>query len=267
MTEQKFKSGIYLIRCKTTKKVYVGSSIYITKRFYAHKKELRSDKHCNKYLQNAWDKYGENDFEFIWHEKYNDKKTLRDREQYWMDKLKATDRRRGFNLAPTAKYVPDYHHKQKRSEEHRRKLSEAAKKRTHSKEHISKLSAAGQKKIKELREKGDPRIIKAKSVYCLNIETNEFTKYDSVKQAAELNNYYEEKIRCCIRGYRNKGTGGNTTVYSYKGCIWKYTKKECMEQLNNNYNRKPKKKVLSKKHKENISKSMKGRSKVLQSLK
>lgn len=57
-------SGIYVIRCKSTGKVYVGSSKDIEVRWYHHKQQLKRGTHHSVKLQRAWDKYGEDDFEF-----------------------------------------------------------------------------------------------------------------------------------------------------------------------------------------------------------
>lgn len=59
------KSGIYKIINKIDGKYYIGSSINLLKRFYKHKLELRKNTHHNKKLQNAWNKYGEHNFEFL----------------------------------------------------------------------------------------------------------------------------------------------------------------------------------------------------------
>lgn len=57
-------SGIYKIINKTNNKYYVGKSINIKQRFISHKCELRRNNHDNSRLQKAWNKYGENNFEF-----------------------------------------------------------------------------------------------------------------------------------------------------------------------------------------------------------
>ena len=49
---------------KANKKFYIGSSNDIYRRWREHKKDLRDGCHDNEHLQNAWKKYGENNFEF-----------------------------------------------------------------------------------------------------------------------------------------------------------------------------------------------------------
>ena len=58
-------NGIYAIRNIINKKVYIGQSNDIEKRFSNHKYELRNNIHFNQHLQKAWNKYGETAFEFF----------------------------------------------------------------------------------------------------------------------------------------------------------------------------------------------------------
>jgi hypothetical protein len=65
ITETKV-SGIYKIVNRVNGKYYVGSSKDIVEyRWPKHKKELRAKRHKNDYLQNAWNKYGENNFDVV----------------------------------------------------------------------------------------------------------------------------------------------------------------------------------------------------------
>lgn len=57
--------GIYFIQNKINNHIYIGSSRNIKERFASHKRELRKNTHHCIYLQNAWNKYGEEKFEFI----------------------------------------------------------------------------------------------------------------------------------------------------------------------------------------------------------
>lgn len=56
--------GIYEIINKVNGKKYIGQSVNVKRRLSDHKRCLRSNIHHNKYLQSAWNKYGENNFEF-----------------------------------------------------------------------------------------------------------------------------------------------------------------------------------------------------------
>ena len=86
-------TGIYKIINKVDRKYYVGSSKDITEsRWVDHKKELNRGKHYNKYLQNAWNKYGESNFDFVIIEilpPNTIKKTLLEHEQKWLNIAKS----------------------------------------------------------------------------------------------------------------------------------------------------------------------------------
>lgn len=57
-------AGIYQITCTANGKIYIGSSVNIKSRISGHKSKLNKGCHDNKYLQNAWNKYGESSFIF-----------------------------------------------------------------------------------------------------------------------------------------------------------------------------------------------------------
>ena len=58
------KCGIYKITNIIDGKMIIGLSSNIFSRWWQHKKLLRKNKHYNSYLQNAWNKYGEQNFVF-----------------------------------------------------------------------------------------------------------------------------------------------------------------------------------------------------------
>ena len=57
-------SGIYAIERIETEDKYIGWSGTIENRFKKHLTQLKNNRHPNKYLQNAWNKYGEESFKF-----------------------------------------------------------------------------------------------------------------------------------------------------------------------------------------------------------
>lgn len=77
-------SGIYCIENKKNHKTYVGSSKNIYQRLLKHFALLRHNKHENAHLQNAWNKYGEENFEWIVLELCNSN-VLTEKEQYCID--------------------------------------------------------------------------------------------------------------------------------------------------------------------------------------
>ena len=92
--------GVYKIENKINGKLYIGSSVNIESRLKSHIKELNNNSHNNNYLQNAWNKYGENNFIFEVIEVVEDKNYLREREQYYIDIYKVTDHSIGYNILP-----------------------------------------------------------------------------------------------------------------------------------------------------------------------
>jgi group I intron endonuclease len=57
-------AGVYRITCKTTGNFYIGSAVNFKRRWKHHKFQLNKDIHDSKYMQNSWNKYGEDAFEF-----------------------------------------------------------------------------------------------------------------------------------------------------------------------------------------------------------
>jgi group I intron endonuclease len=80
-------AGIYWIKNLINGKIYVGSTICFKKRFREHKKYLKEKAHKNLHLQNAWNKYGEENFIFEVLEKLENNDELIKREQFFIDKL------------------------------------------------------------------------------------------------------------------------------------------------------------------------------------
>lgn len=87
LTDKTFKSGVYKITNILNKKCYVGSTTGLLKnRCSNHNTKLNHNKHENIHLQNAWNKYGKENFEFSLLELCSVDKTL-EREQYYIDIL------------------------------------------------------------------------------------------------------------------------------------------------------------------------------------
>ena len=90
------KCGIYKIENKVNKKVYIGLSKAIYKRWDDHKYHLRHHKHYNKHLQRAWDKYGEDNFEFSVVEEVSEGK-LEEAERKYISMYESNDYDKGYN--------------------------------------------------------------------------------------------------------------------------------------------------------------------------
>lgn len=96
--ENKDKKGIYCIINKFNYKRYIGStSDSFKKRWWLHKWQLNNNKHKNIHLQNAWNKYGSENFEFIIIEILSG--SFLEKEQKWIDLY---DFNMLYNINPTA---------------------------------------------------------------------------------------------------------------------------------------------------------------------
>lgn len=98
----KTQTGVYEIKNKINGKRYIGStSINFNKRLVHHLNELRRNNHKNVYLQNSWNKYGEDNFEFNILEVVDKCCTL-EVEQSYLDALKPE-----YNINPLATGTPN----------------------------------------------------------------------------------------------------------------------------------------------------------------
>ena len=95
-----YVTGVYLIRNKRNRKVYVGSASKSFKsRWEGHRNQLIGRRHFNKHLQAAWDIYGGDAFEFVILEKCLPERCV-EREQHWIDWYKAANPEYGYNSRP-----------------------------------------------------------------------------------------------------------------------------------------------------------------------
>jgi group I intron endonuclease len=188
--------GIYQILNTITRKCYIGKSVNILKRWCIHKNDLRNQKHSSNKLQRAWDKYGEDIWE--WHILQEcEKDQLKLLEAFWMTSFNAVDN--GYNIIKV--YLEDgiVHHgvspetrlklskagkgkklskeqieflkNRKISEEHKRRISECKKGSKHSKESLKKMRNSHQeqanfpKRFQDLQE-----LAESKGGKCLSQE-------------------------------------------------------------------------------------------------
>jgi group I intron endonuclease len=223
--------GIYKIQCKINNKIYIGYSSNIKKRFYLHKLKLKKNKHENSYLQNAWNKYGEDAFSFIIIEECLLNLCI-EREDYYVKEYKSYFRKFGYNLAITGignigkmpKYIIKKTQKTKKANALKRgyyftaetikKQAEGRKGFKHSSETIEKIRIASinRKKSKEVTQK---------TIDANNIAINQYSlenKYiKTFKSITEALFFFNKTIKsghisnCC----KNK----RKSAYGYK---WKY---------------------------------------------
>jgi predicted GIY-YIG superfamily endonuclease len=113
-------AGIYSIRNKINGKQYIGSSKSIRQRWSAHRSELRAGAHHSAALQRAWDKYGEDAFEFLVLELVEDELARLARETALIAANRTADGRNGYNCLAIGGSPAGYTH----TEETRRRMSE-----------------------------------------------------------------------------------------------------------------------------------------------
>jgi group I intron endonuclease len=115
--------GIYAIRHVDSQKVYVGSSKYLSVRKNRHFNDLRKNRHHNKHLQHAYNKYGEDAFEWVILETLTDENMLHVDEKKWIVNLHATNHNNGYNFNEEPNAMKGRHH----TTEAKKKISESRK--------------------------------------------------------------------------------------------------------------------------------------------
>lgn len=131
-------SAIYSITNRVNGKVYVGSAVSLGRRWRHHRSSLRRNLNRSIYLQAAWNKYGEEAFDFNVIEYVDEAARLIEREQYWIDFLRSAVRGFGYNISPTAGSTLGI----KLTDDARRKISLAGMGRRPTEETRQRLSAA-----------------------------------------------------------------------------------------------------------------------------
>jgi group I intron endonuclease len=103
-------AAIYAIVNQTTRDMYVGSAVNVSRRWSRHAHDLRKGVHACKHLQNAFDKYGAATFDWEIIQFVDAKEKLIQKEQFWIDffrpaynKRKIADSCLGLKRSPEAK--------------------------------------------------------------------------------------------------------------------------------------------------------------------
>jgi len=161
------KAWIYKIENTKNKNCYVGSTTNLSRRKKDHLRILKENKHHCKYLQRAWNKYGEDLFTFEVVESFNylTKEDILTKEQYYIDNLQSkyncckiagsqlgSKRDKAFkdNCSKRMMGHTPWNKGKKGlySEEYKEKIGSYHKGKVISKENRDKISKANSKKIK-----------------------------------------------------------------------------------------------------------------------
>lgn len=179
----KKKNVIYKITNTINNKIYIGSAAYYDKRIGDHVSNLRKNKHHNKHLQLAWNKYGENKFIFTIIEEVDCKENLRNREQYYIDLYEPHIN--GYNLCNLAERN---RFGMKQPESAKIKIGNFWRGKKHSKERIE------QTKLRNT-------ILQGKAVLVYDKEFNFICEYPSISETARQLNLSIATIslHCCSK--------------------------------------------------------------------
>lgn len=247
--------GIYIIRNKINNKFYIGSTTEnFRRRALHHRCCLRGDYHTNQHLQNAWNKYGEENFEFLIKKIVDNLDKIISTEQALLDQYNKIDWSNIYNINKKADKVeftkevlskksqamkekwkdPEFRKKQK---ENRKDPWNKGKANCYSKETLSKMSkSAKNRKNNNIVEQKRIQAIKNKTS---NVEMKRVTGeligvYDSAEQITKLSkedefDLDESELRY-ISGQRSSSelqaqsirSVCNGNKNSYKGFIFKY---------------------------------------------
>lgn len=239
--ETKNKSAVYIILNKINKKYYIGGTINLYDRLKAHIRDLINNKHNNTYLQNSFNKYGIENFEFDILEEYPPNLVFY-MEDYWTNILNARDRKYGFNNRAmrdgrSGKHSLESIEKMKKnktytthSEETREKIRKAITGRKLSEEHKKNISKSniGKTVTKEGLKKLsiNNRITYGRKIVILN---KKGIFVDNANSLAEASEKTEASVSGVFKVAQGKGYSSNGYIFIYKE---KYD-----ENLDYDYNR------------------------------
>lgn len=175
------RPGVYKIINNVTGDIYVGSSNNLRTRKNHHFHKLRSSEHVNVNLQNAYDEYGEDSFEFKVIEECDLDQCL-EREQIYIDNLNPV-----YNINPSADGMTGYKH----TEETKDKISKAMKKSTNRLPDKMKESPSKKTAPRRIPKGRDPRSLRNLSQF-KHMTDEEWDEY--YKQSIEEDTKPDEDI-------------------------------------------------------------------------
>lgn len=197
--------GIYKITNTQNGKVYIGKSLLLKYRFKKHLWSLKKQKHSNKHLQAAWNKYGD----VFWFDilELCGKDKVNEREKFYINKFDSTNPSKGYNKTKGGDGLLA-------TPEIKAKISKTLMGRTHTEERKRNQSNAQLGKKRSNQHKKAIGVSLLKPVTQFTKEGGIVNQWDSIKQINELLGY---DITCISRCCNNK----QKTSY---GFIWEFTK-------------------------------------------
>jgi group I intron endonuclease len=152
--------AIYKITNLINSKCYIGSAIDVAMRIANHKSKLKLNRHPNKFLQDACNKYNIINFKFEILECISDETKLIIREQLWINYFNSHNNKFGYNLRKNA--YNNLGIKKPHSQETKTKIGAANSisqlGKFHSEETKAKMSAAKKGKVKSEETKANMRL-------------------------------------------------------------------------------------------------------------
>lgn len=194
---------IYKIVNKITQDQYIGSAIDLDRRKKRHIYELNKNVHHSRYLQNAWNYYGSEQFEFHIIEIVEHKNKLLEREDFYLKLLNPK-----YNTMREVKS----HIGVKRSDETKKKMVLAHTGKKHSTETKEKIRilTTGVKQSKETIEKRMQ--CQFNSILQCDKNGSVIKEWKSATHAEQEEGFKRKSIYRCLWGDRK----------TYKDFIWKY---------------------------------------------
>lgn len=227
--------GIYYIKNLINNKYYVGQSRDIHHRWVRERAALKRDKLAwNIHLQNAWKKYGEDNFEFKIVEECS-VALLDEREMFWIDKFDSFYN--GYNKTLGGdgfKGSTPWNKGIKLSEPYRKKLSDAHKNQKHTEAQIQKLREKFSGENNPHYGKFGFDSSKGSAVYCITLDRFFGSAADAeriliLEGVAKPNAH--SILNCCknLKKYKTSGKLQDGTRLE-----WRYATQDEIDLLNNN---------------------------------
>lgn len=196
-------SGIYKITNIVTNDCYMGSALNLRKRKSKHFSDLKLNRHFATYLQNSYNKYGKDNFQFEILAKCP-KEYLIKLEQWFLDSLKPAFNTRKLaesslgvkHSEETKQKMSKIHKGKKVSDDTKVKISEANKGRVFSEEHKLKLSqSASKRKSRILLEETRRLLSKSKLVKPQHKSEETKKRMSKAKKGIVFSEEHKQKLK------------------------------------------------------------------------